>query len=98
MYASIRRYQTAANQDLAALAREAEQGFLPIISAVPGLRGYYLVDTGGGSFVTISLFDDEAAARASAQQAASWVQANMASAIQGAPEVATGKALISHPG
>ena len=94
MYASIRRYRIdrSSIDQISALARD---GFLPIISDLPGFVAYYIVDQGDGHAATISLFQDRAAAEESNRAAAGWVQANMAALVEGPPEILAGKVVVS---
>ena len=94
MYASIRRYRIdrSSIHQINALARD---GFLPIISELPGFIAYYIVDQGDGNAATISLFEDKAAAEQSNRAAAAWVQENMAALVEGPPEILAGKVTVS---
>ena len=46
MYASVRRYEGVT--DPSEVTRLAQEGFIPIISEMPGFVAYYLVDAGRG--------------------------------------------------
>ncbi len=77
MYAAIRRGQT----DLSTVdevRRRIEQGFMPIVSAVPGFVAYYAVHIGNGVVLTISVFEDQAGAEESSRRSAEWVKQNPA--------------------
>ena len=77
MYAAIRRGQTdLSNVD--EVKRRIEQGFMPIVSTVPGFVAYYAVHTGNGVVVTISLFEEQAGAEESSRRSAEWVKQNPA--------------------
>ena len=88
MYAVSRRYQAdpgAADE----VARRVEQGFVPIISAVPGFISYTVNDWGGGVISSFSVFQDQASAEASVAKAAGWVRENLAALLPNPPEVTT---------
>lgn len=88
-YAVIRRYQvTPAVAD--EIVRRAEDGFVPIISQMPGFATYTIVDAGNGVLATASSFESEEQARASTQRAADWVKDNIASLVPNPPEVFAG--------
>jgi hypothetical protein len=78
MYASIRRYQLVkGTPDL--VRQKADSSFLPQISELAGFISYSVIVTGlrGDGLpgiVTISVFEDEAQAKASSKMAADWAQ------------------------
>jgi hypothetical protein len=85
-YGVMRRYQIdSTNVD--EIAARAQEGFVPIVSKLPGFASYALLDAGGGTLVTLSGFRDEASADRSTQEAASWVKENLARLVPNAPEV-----------
>jgi hypothetical protein len=88
MHASIRRYQSS---DVAEAGRRAGEEFVPIVREMPGISGWYLVDGGDGTLITITLCDDAAAAEASVERAGEWVRENIPDLIQGTPEVTNGE-------
>lgn len=94
MNASIRKYKVS---DAAAIARAAEEGFVPLVREVDGFNGYYIVDGGDGTMFTITVADTQEGVEASAQKAADWIGGNeeVAALIDGAPEVTNGEVLVS---
>ena len=74
MYLAVRRYEGVKNKH--ELGRHFKETFLPLISAIQGFRGYYLVSGAGGTVVTVSIFDHEAGAEESMKVAREWVQKN----------------------
>jgi hypothetical protein len=89
-YLAIRQYALAANAAMDELLGRVETGFVPIVRGVPGYQEYIFVDTGGGTLMTISVFDDQAGAEESTRRAADWVKQNLAGMFQGPPTVTTG--------
>jgi hypothetical protein len=87
MYASIRQYRT---RDVEEVARRAQE-FVPIVRQIQGFSGWYLVDAGDGTLVTVTLCEDEAGVEESVQRAAEWVGRNIADLIEGAPTVTNGE-------
>jgi heme-degrading monooxygenase HmoA len=93
-YAVIRRYQVKAGAS-AEIVRRARAGFVPIISATPGFRAWYLVDTGNDTLIAVSIFNDRAGAEASTKRAAEWIKKNLAELMPTPPEITSG-ALVIH--
>jgi hypothetical protein len=93
MYTSIRRYKTDP-KNVREIAKRAGEGFIPIISQVPGFIAYYVVDAGGGALTSISIFKDRAAADESNQRAASWVNKHLGPLVPQPPEITAGEVLV----
>src|SRR5918999_1925262 len=55
MYVAVRRFEGV--RDSQKVAQVAQEGFLPIISEMPGFVAYYLVDAGDGVTVSTSAFE-----------------------------------------
>lgn len=89
MYASIRRYKTAAGA-APEIARQVNQGFVPIISKAPGFVAYSLVDAGNDTVATVSIFREQAGAEESNRMAAGWVKEHIATLLSGPPEITAG--------
>jgi heme-degrading monooxygenase HmoA len=94
MYAAMRRYKVQPGS-LDEIARRAKEGFVPIIREVPGFVAYYSITVGNDGIISISIFADQAGAEESTRRAAGWVQQNLASLVQGAPEVVTGDVVVA---
>ena len=95
MYATVRRYEGVTDPREA--ARHINEGFLPIISEVPGFVAYYWVDAGDGVMVSTSVFEDQSGAEESNRRAADFVQENLASLLPNAPQIAAGE-VVAHKG
>ena len=89
MYATIRRYEGVTNPSEA--ARRVNEGFVPLISQIPGFVAYYWVDAGGGVMISASVFQDQAGAEESNRRATDWVQQNLASLLPNPPQITPGK-------
>src|SRR4051812_6079291 len=63
LYAAVRRYEGVTNS--AEVSRRVNDGFLPLVSKLPGFVAYYLVDAGGGVVVSTGVFESQAAAEES---------------------------------
>ncbi len=95
MYTVVRLYKIKAGS-FAHIAESAQNGFLDIVSNVPGFVGYYMVETGNDSVMTISVFESQEGAYASTTAAAKWIKAHIAEFIEMPPTVIAGDAAIYH--
>jgi hypothetical protein len=93
MHAVIRTYVAA--PEVVAEARPKLPDLEQTMRKLPGFVAYYFIETADG-LATVTVTEDEAGTRASMEAAAAWVKQNLQSAASmGAPQVATGKALIA---
>jgi hypothetical protein len=93
MYVTVRRYEGVT--DPSEVARQVDEGFIPIISEVPGFVAYYFVDAGDGVMVSTSVFEDRSGAEESNSRAADFVQENLAPLLPNAPQIAAGE-VVAH--
>ncbi|MEV7446708.1 hypothetical protein AB0O22_37140 [Streptomyces sp. NPDC091204] len=93
MYAAVRRYEGVT--DPAEAGRLVNEGFVPIMSQVPGFVAYYWVDAGQGVMVSTSVFQDRAGADESIERAADFVRENLASLLPNPPQVTAGEVVAS---
>ena len=91
MYAAIRRYKAKPDAPISELTRRAQEGFVPLVSALPGFVAYYGVVAENNVLVTVSIFEDQAGEEESTRRAAEWVKQNIAEFIEGSPEVIAGR-------
>jgi hypothetical protein len=89
-YTVIRRYQLLPDTSMEDLVERVNAGFVPIVSRIPGFQEYLFVDAGDGAHLTISLYDDPSGAEQSTHDAARWAAENVATLIEGPPQVTTG--------
>jgi heme-degrading monooxygenase HmoA len=94
MFTSIRKYNVR-HGSAHELAARARKGFVPLMRAMPGFRGYYLLDGGPDVLIAISMFDSADEALASAEKASAWVRHNVLEFTKGMPEVVSGRVLIA---
>src|SRR5215203_7209077 len=71
MYATVRRYEGVPDPQEA--GRQVEEGFVPIISEVPGFVAYYWVDAGDGVMISTSVFEHKEAEEESNWRAGEFV-------------------------
>ena len=89
MYATVRRYEGVSNPTEA--AQRVNEGFVPLISQIPGFVAYYWVDAGGGVMISTSVFQDQASAEESNRSAADYVRQNLVSVLPNPPQVTAGE-------
>ena len=93
MYAAVRRYEGVTNPGEA--GRRVAEGFVPLVSKIPGFVAYYWVDAGGGVMVSTSVFQDKASAEESNKKAADWVRQNTAPMLPNPPQITAGE-VVAH--
>jgi heme-degrading monooxygenase HmoA len=94
MFTSIRKHRVK-HGSMEELARRVEESFVTIVRQMPGFRGYYLLDGGPDTLITISMFDSLDEAIESNARSADWVRNNVLEFIKGLPEVMIGSALVT---
>ena len=88
-FAAIRRYHTDPDS-IAEVARKVNEGFVPLISDMPGFVVYIALNAGQGEYGTVSVFEDQASAEESNRVAEQWVNENLSELLP-APEFAAGE-------
>jgi hypothetical protein len=94
MHVTIRRY-TIHPGSTTVLIERINSSFLPIISKAPNFVAYYAFDEGDGDVSAISIFKDEASAKASNDIASAWVMKNVAALISVPPKIISGEVVAS---
>jgi len=89
MYIAVRRYEGVT--DAKKVAQLAREGFLPIISEMPGFVAYYLVDAGDGVTVSTSVFEHKEAEEQSNFRAGEFVAEHLAPLMPNPPQVTAGE-------
>lgn len=92
MHVTVRRYEGVA--DPPGTAKKIQEGFMPLLSGIPGFVEYLWVDLGQGTMLSISLFEDLAHAIESNQLSAGWVAMNMPSLLPQACRIESGKVMV----
>jgi len=92
-YAAVRRYEGVTDPTEA--GKRVAEGFIPIISEIDGFVAYYFVDAGDNVMVSTSVFEDQAGAEASTEQAADWVAENLAELLPEPPQVTEGEVVAT---
>jgi len=89
MYVTVRRYEGVTDPSEA--GRRVNEGFLALISEIPGFVAYYWVNAGGGVMVSTSVFQDQSRAEQSNRTAADYVRQNLAPLLPNAPQITAGE-------
>ena len=89
MYSTVRRYEGVT--DPAKVAQVVDEGFIPIISEMPGFIAYYFVDAGDGVMVSTSVFEHKDAEEQSNFRAGSFVAEHLAPLLPNPPQVTAGE-------
>ena len=89
MYAAVRRYEGVT--DTQKVAQVAQEGFVPIISEMPGFVAWYLVDAGEGVIVTTSVFEHKDAEEQSTFRAGEFIAENLSPLMPNPPQVTAGE-------
>ena len=76
MYIAIRRMKVTSGQLDEAIQR-IENGFVPLISTIPGYVEYTVMQAGEDEGVTISVFEKQEQAEESNRRAAEWFSQNL---------------------
>ena len=89
MYVAVRRYEGMT--DPQRVAEVAQEGFVPIISEMPGFVAYYLVDAGDGVSVSTSVFEHKDAEEQSTFRAGGFIAEHLAPFLPNLPQVTAGE-------
>jgi hypothetical protein len=89
MYAVVRRYEGVT--DTQKVAQIVNEGFVPIISEMPGFVAYYWVDVGDSVVVSTSVFEHKDAEEQSTFRAGEFIAEHLASFYPNPPQVSAGE-------
>jgi hypothetical protein len=89
MYIAVRRYEGVTDSQEA--GRLVDEGFVPIISEMPGFVAFYFVDAGDGVMVSTSVFEHKAAEEESNWRAGEFVAQHLAPLLPNPPQITTGE-------
>ena len=93
MYATVRRYEGVSDPREA--GRLVDEGFVPIISEMPGFVAYYWVDAGDGVMISTSVFEHKDAEEQSSFRAGEFVAEHLASLMPNPPQITAGEVVAS---
>jgi hypothetical protein len=87
-YLTVRRYEGVTDSKEA--ARRVQEGFIPLISKIPGFISYYWVDEADGVMVSVSVFETREAEEESNRMAAEFVKEHIAPLLPNPPRITAG--------
>ncbi len=93
MYAAIRQAK-ARTGHAEELAQVIKDGAIPIISAVPGFRAYYVIYAPDDTVTAVSIFDDHAGAAESNRRGLAWIDANLTPLMAGPASAVAGPVIV----
>ena len=94
MYVTVRRYEGVTDQS--EVIKQVNEGFLPIISEMPGFVDYSFVDAGEGVLLSIGVFEHKAGAEESSWRAGEYIgEHGLASAFPNPPQITEGE-VVAH--
>ena len=93
MYVTVRRYEGVT--DPSEVGRLVDEGFIPIISEMPGFVAYYWIDAGDGVMISTSVFEHKDAEEQSNWRAGDFVAQYMAPLLPNPPQITAGE-LVAH--
>ena len=96
MYVAVRRYEGVT--DSQKVAQLVDEGFIPLISEMPGFVTYYFVDAGDGVMISTSVFEHKDAEEQSNFRAGQFVAENLAPLLPNPPQVTAGEVVASKAG
>ena len=88
-YLTVRRYDGVPNSKEA--ARRVQEGFIQLISKIPGFISYYWVDEADGVMVSVSVFETREAEEESNRLAADFVKQHIAPLLPNPPQITAGQ-------
>jgi hypothetical protein len=91
MHASIRRYGV---RDIDALVDKVEAEFVDQVKDIDGFVGYYVIDGGDGTAVSVTVGETADAVAESTRRAGDWIRDSAADLVEGAPEVTVGEVRV----
>jgi quinol monooxygenase YgiN len=95
MFAVIRRYNTHENS-AQKIEQRVRDGFVPLVSKLPGFVSYDVVRSTDGTLLSVSIFESRQSADDSSRIASDWVHENLASLIRTAPVILSGDVIVHH--
>jgi hypothetical protein len=93
MYVAVRRYEGV--KDPQKVGQVVEEGFVPIISEMPGFVDYYFADAGDGVMISTSVFEHKDAEEQSNFRAGVFVAEHLAHMLPNPPQVTAGEVVAS---
>jgi hypothetical protein len=91
MHASVSTYRV---MDVDRLVQAVQEEFVERVRTIEGFVGYYMIDGGDGTVISITLGEIKEAVKASTAVAQHWVVERAAHLVEGAPNVTAGEVRV----
>jgi hypothetical protein len=91
MHASVSTYRV---MDVDALVQVVQEELVERVRTIEGFVGYYMIDGGDGTVMSITLGEIEEAVEAATVRTQHWVVERAAHLVEGAPDVTTGEVRV----
>lgn len=89
---TVRRYEGVTNTKEA--ERLVKEGFVPLISKLPGFISYYWTDAGSNVMISVSVYTTKEAEEESTRIAADFVKQHMTALLPNPPRVTAGHVVV----
>ena len=89
MYVAVRRYEGVTDPQKA--GQLVQEGFVPLISEMPGFVAYYWVDAGDGVMVSTGVFEHKDAEEQSTFRAGEFVAEHLKPLLPNPPQITAGE-------
>ena len=101
MYATVRRYELGAGSrgagTIKELMRRCEEELLPSVGEQDGFAGYYVVEAGDATIVSVSIFESAAGAEAGNKVIKDFWKGRLSGLLQANPQVSEGEVRVHKP-
>ena len=99
MYATVRRYEGVTDPGEMVRVLKEEGLVEDVLRQVPGFVNYSAMDAGGGTFMTITVYEDRSGAEESNTRVAEWVQQReFGSLVPPPPQITLGEVVVQESG
>jgi len=92
MYVAVRRYEGVTDPQKA--GKVGQEGFVPLISEMPGFVAHYFVDAGDGVMVATSVFEHKEAEEESTFVAGEFVEEHLLPLLPNRPQITAGEVVV----
>src|SRR5262245_23973812 len=89
---TVRRYEGVT--DTKEAERVVKEGFVPLISKLPGFISYYWADAGNSVMISISVYTNKEAEEESSRIAADFVKQHMTALLPNPPRITAGHVVV----
>ena len=96
MYVAVRRYEGVTDPQEA--GRIVDEGFVPLISELPGFIAYYWVDAGDGVMISTSVFEHKDAEEQTNYVAGEFVAEHLVPLLPNPPQITAGEVVAYKAG